>query len=153
MPSALATASYREIIDANGRIYRAGETDSARLGSPRAWMVWLPWIAMMAVSVFEYGYGAAAQTLRHAHGWSLSQTFWLLSIWALFHAGVGFPAGRLREKGIVSARAAMLAASVLSAVGFFSIAHTDNLVIAFLGFAVCGGTGVGLVYATCINIV
>jgi hypothetical protein len=78
-------------------------------------MVWLPWIAMMAVSVFEYGYGAAAQTLRHAHGWSLSQTFWLLSIWALFQAGVAFPAGRLREKGIVSARAAMLAASVLSA--------------------------------------
>ena len=153
MSSTTAPPNYREITDANGRVYRVGETDRDVLGRSRASMVWLPWIAMMAVSVFEYGYGAAAQTLRHAHGWSLSQTFWLLSIWALFQAGVAFPAGRLREKGIVSARAAMLAASVLSAVGFFSIAHTDNLVIAFLGFAVCGGTGVGLVYATCINIV
>jgi MFS family permease len=153
MSSTIASASYREITDANGRVYRVGETDRDLLGASRASMVWLPWIAMMAVSVFEYGYGAAAQTLRHAHGWSLSQTFWLLSIWALFQAGVAFPAGRLREKGIVSARAAMLAGAVLSAVGFFSIAHTNNLVIAFLGFAVCGGTGVGLVYATCINIV
>ena len=43
-------------------------------------MVWLPWAGMMAVSVFEYGYGSAAKSLREAHGWSLSQTFWLLSI-------------------------------------------------------------------------
>src|SRR6202790_5349614 len=153
MSSTIASASYREITDANGRVYRVGETDRDLLGRSRASMVWLPWIAMMAVSVFEYGYGAAAQTLRHAHGWSLSQTFWLLSIWALFQAGVAFPAGRLREKGNVSGRAPMLAGAVLSAVGFFSIAHSNDLVIAFLGFAVCGGTGVGLVYATCINIV
>jgi len=33
-----------------------------------------------AVSVFEYGYGSAAKSLREAHGWTLSQTFWLLSI-------------------------------------------------------------------------
>ncbi|MDT5319902.1 MAG: hypothetical protein QOD88_2424 [Mycobacterium sp.] len=146
-------ASCREITDANGRVYRVGETDRELLGRSRAWMVWLPWTAMMAVSVFEYGYGAAEETLRDAHGWSLSQTFWLLSIWAFFQAGVAFPAGRLREKGIVSARAAMLAGAVLSAVGFFTLAHSDDLVIAYLGFAMCGGIGVGLVYATCINLV
>jgi MFS family permease len=148
----LTLPSYREIIDANGRVYRVGETDRELLGRSRAWMVWLPWIAMMAVSVFEYGYGSAEESLREAHGWSMSQTFWLLSIWAFFQAGVAFPAGRLREKGIVSARVAMLAGAVLSAVGFFSITQ-GNLVIAYAGFAVCGGIGVGLVYATCINIV
>ena len=111
-------ASYREITDANNRVYRVGETDRELLGRSRAWMVWLPWIAMMAVSVFEYGYGSAEETLREAHGWSMSQTFWLLSIWAFFQAGVAFPAGKLREKGIVSARAAMLAGAVLSAIGF-----------------------------------
>src|ERR1700694_1890319 len=145
--------SYHEITDANGRVYRVGETDRDLLGRSRAWMVWLPWVAMMAVSVFEYGFGAAQGTLRHAHGWSLGQTYWLLAIWAFFQALVAFPAGRLREKGIVSARAAMLAGAVLSAVGFFSIAHSNHLGIAYLGLAVCGGTGVGLVYATCINIV
>ncbi len=145
-------ASYREITDANNRVYRVGETDRQLLGRSRAWMVWLPWIAMMAVSVYEYGYGAAEASLREAHGWSMGETFWLLSIWAFFQAGIAFPAGKLREKGIVSPRAAMLAGAVLSSVGFFSITQS-NLIVAYLGFAVCGGIGAGLVYATCINIV
>ena len=147
------TTGYREVIDANNRVYRVGETDRELLGRSRAWMVWLPWLAMMAVSVYEYGFGAAEESLQEAHGWTMSQTFWLLAIWALFQAGVAFPAGKLREKGIVSARAAMLAGAVLSAVGFVSVAHSDNLVIAYLGFAACGGIGAGLVYATCINLV
>ena len=146
------TTSYREVTDANNRIYRVGETDRELLGRSRAWMVWLPWLAMMAVSVFEYGYGSAEESLREAHGWTMGETFWLLSIWAFFQAGIAFPAGKLREKGIVSARAAMLVGAVLSAIGFFSITQA-NLVIAYLGFAVCGGIGAGLVYATCINIV
>ena len=148
-----ATAQYREIIDAKGRVYRVGETDRDILGRSRASMVWLPWIATMAVSVFEFGFGAAEHTLEQAHGWSLSQTFWLLSVWAIFQAAVGFPTGWLRERGILSARAAMLAGAVLSGIGFFSIAHSGNLVVAYLGFAVCGGTGVGLVYTTGISIV
>jgi MFS family permease len=146
-------ASYREITDANNRVYRVGETDRELLGRSRAWMVWLPWAAMMAISVYEYGYGAAAKSLRDAHHWTMSETFWLLSIWAFFQALVAFPAGKLREKDIVSARTAMLVGAVLSAVGFVSIANSDSLVIAYLGFAVCGGIGAGLVYATCINLV
>jgi MFS family permease len=146
-------ASYREITDANNRVYRVGETDRELLGRSRAWMVWLPWAAMMAISVYEYGYGAAAKSLRDAHHWTMSETFWLLSIWAFFQALVAFPAGKLREKGIVSARAAMLSGAVLSAIGFVSIANSANLVIAYLGFSVCGGIGAGLVYATCINLV
>lgn len=145
-------ASYREVTDANGRVYRVGETDRELLGRSRAWMVWLPWLAMMAVSVYEYGFGAAEEALQEAHHWSMGQTFWLLSIWAFFQAGIAFPAGKLREKGIVSARTAMLAGAILSAVGFFSLTQ-DSLVAAYLGFAVCGGVGAGLVYATCINLV
>ncbi|MDT5097378.1 MAG: hypothetical protein QOC76_1115 [Mycobacterium sp.] len=146
-------ASYREITDANNRVYRVGETDRELLGRSRAWMVWLPWAAMMAISVYEYGYGAAEEALRDAHGWSMEETFWLLSIWAFFQAGVAFPAGKLREKDIVSARTAMLAGAVLSAIGFVSLANSDNMVIVYLGFSVCGGIGAGLVYATCINLV
>jgi MFS family permease len=148
-----AQPGFREVVDSNNRVYRVGETDRELLGKSRAWMVWLPWAAMMAVSVYEYGYGAAAKSLRDAHHWSMGQTFWLLAIWAFFQALIAFPAGKLREKGIVSAKAAMLAGAVLSAAGFVSIANSGNLVIAYLGFAVCGGTGAGLVYATCINLV
>jgi MFS family permease len=148
-----ATARFQEITDHNGRVYRVGETPQDIMGRSRAWMVWLPWVAMMAVSVFEYGWGGAEETLEKAHGWTLNDAFWLASIWAVFQAGVAFPAGRLREKGILSAKAAMIAGAVCSGLGYFTIAHTGNLLLAFIGYSVLGGTGAGLVYATCVNMV
>jgi MFS family permease len=148
-----ATATYTEVVDENGRIYRVGETPQQILGRSRSSMMWLPWVAMMAVSVFEYGWGAAASTLEKVHGWSLNDAFWMASLWAVFQAGVAFPAGRLREKNVVSAKTAMLAGAVCSGIGYFTIANTDNLILAFLGYSVLGGTGAGLVYATCINMV
>jgi MFS family permease len=147
------TVKYNEITDGNGRIYRVGETPKDIMGRSRSAMVWLPWVAMMAVSVFEYGWGAAASTLEKVHGWSINDAFWLASIWAVFQAGVAFPAGRLREKNVVSAKTAMLVGALCSGLGYFTIANTDNLFLAFLGYSALGGTGAGLVYATCINMV
>lgn len=143
----------REIIDSNGRVYRVGIPAEQILGRSRKWMMWLPWLAMMGVSVFEYGYGAAEATLEEVHGWSLGEAFWLVSIWAVFQAGVAFPAGRLREKGIVSARAAMLSGAVMVCAAFVVLGMTSNLLLNFLFYSVIGGTGAGLVYATCINMV
>lgn len=86
--------AYREITDVRGRVYRVGETDRDILGHSRAFMVYLPWVAMMAISVFEYAYGSAEDTLSHAHGWTQSNTFWILSVWVFFQAGIAFrPAG------------------------------------------------------------
>ncbi|TCO55129.1 OFA family MFS transporter [Actinocrispum wychmicini] len=147
------TTSVQELTDSNGRVYRVGESPRDIMGRSRAWMVFLPWIAMMAVSVFEYGWGAAVSTIEKVHGWSQGDAFWLASIWVVFQAGVAFPAGRLREKGLISARTAMLAGAVCAGIGYFTVAHSGNLVLAFIGYAVLGGTGAGLVYATCINMV
>ncbi|SMD18256.1 OFA family MFS transporter [Kibdelosporangium aridum] len=145
--------SFKQITDSNGRVYRIGETPEDLMGRSRGWMVFLPWIAMMAVSVFEYGWGAAEDILEQAHGWTVNNAFWLASVWAIFQAAVAFPAGRLREKGIVSARAAMIVGAICSGIGYFTIAHSGNLVLAFIGYGVLGGVGAGLVYATCINMV
>lgn len=145
--------SYQELTDVNGRVYRVGESPRDILGRSRAWMVWLPWVAMIAVSVFEYGWGAVVGTLQDNYGWSLSDVFWLASVWAVFQAGVAFPAGRLRERNKFSARSAMLVGSVLSGIGYFTIANSGSLTMAFLGYSVLGGTGAGMVYATCINMV
>ncbi|MFJ4846264.1 MULTISPECIES: OFA family MFS transporter [unclassified Streptomyces] len=149
----VAPAPYREVTDVNGRVYRIGETDRSILGRPRAWMVWLPWFAMMGVSVFEYGYSSAESTLETAHGWTLTEAFWIASIWAVFQAGVAFPAGRLRETGVLPARTAMLAGALLSGLGLSAVAHFGNPAVVILGYSVLGGTGAGLVYATCINMV
>ncbi|HEX4247340.1 MAG TPA: OFA family MFS transporter [Pseudonocardia sp.] len=115
--------------------------------------MWLPWVAMIGVSVFEYGFGAAEATLQKQHGWTLTETFWLLAIWNVFQSGIAFPAGRLREKGIVSAKTAMLTAAVTVFLAFFALGVTDNWVVNVIGYSVLGGTGAGLVYATCINMV
>ena len=149
----MTAATYQEIVDENGRTYRIGESARDIMGRSRSWMVWLPWVAMMAVSVFEYGWGAVVGTLEDKYHWTLGDVFWLASIWAVFQAGVAFPAGRLRERNVVSAKTAMLAGAVLSGIGYFTIAHSGSLLVAFIGYSVLGGTGAGLVYATCINMV
>ncbi|MET9297143.1 OFA family MFS transporter [Streptomyces sp. NPDC003077] len=143
----------RIVRGAQGRVYRVGRTDRELLGYPRWTMVLLPWVAMLAISVFEYAYGAAEATLAAAHHWSHTGTFWVLSVWIFFQAAVAYPAGRLREKGAVSSRTAMLAGSVLCLLGFVSLAHAPALWWAVAGFGLLGGTGAGLVYATCINTV
>ncbi len=148
-----ATESYQLITDDHGRVYRIGESPKQLLGYPRSIMVWLPWVAMMTISVFEYGYGAAADTLQKIHGWTMGETFWIVTIWAVFQAGIAFPAGRLREKDIVSARMAMMIGAVSAAIGFLTITNTSNLVLVWLGYSIIGGSGAGLVYATCINMV
>jgi MFS family permease len=126
---------YRIVTDGNGRQYRIGESPESVMGRSRAWMMWLPWIAMMAVSVFEYGYGAAADTLQSHNHWTQSQAFWIVTIWAVFQPMIAFPAGRLRETGVLPVRVAMLLAAAFSAIGFITIANA------------------GLVYASCINMV
>lgn len=146
-----AGAGYREVTDAKGRIYRVGETDREILGHSRSIMMWLPWVAMMAISVFEYAFGSAEDVLSDAHGWTQSNTFWILSVWTFFQAGMSFPTGWMREKGILKAKSAMLIGSVLALVGFLAISHFDNVWLAILGFGVLGGAGSGLVYSTCIN--
>src|SRR6201989_1776628 len=101
---------YEIVTDAEGRQYRVGETAEQLLGRSRHWMVWLPWIAMLAISVFEYGFGAASDTLKDHNHWSTSQTFWIVTLWAVFQPAVAFPAGRLRGGGALPGRPPMLLA-------------------------------------------
>lgn len=150
---ASTAVAYREITDSRGRLYRVGETDRDILGHSRKLMVWLPWLAMFGISVFEYAYGSAEDVLSDAHGWSQTNTFWILSVWTFFQAGVSFPTGWMREKGILKARSAMMIGSVLALLGFLSISHFHSVFLAILGFGVLGGVGSGLVYSTSINMV
>ncbi|RDG37452.1 OFA family MFS transporter [Streptomyces corynorhini] len=150
---AAARAEYREITDERGRVYRIGESDRQILGLPRWTMVALPWLAMLAISVFEYAFGAAEETLSKAHHWTSTDTFWVLSVWIFFQAAVSFPAGRLREKGILTSRSAMLIGSFCSLLGFLSLSHAPGFLFAVVGFGLLGGVGSGLIYSTSVNMV
>ncbi|WP_199811629.1 OFA family MFS transporter [Streptomyces sp. NRRL S-340] len=148
-----AKGAYREVTGPGGRVYRVGETDRDILGHSRKFMVYLPWVSMMAISVSEYAYGSAEDTLSEAHGWTQSNTFWILSVWVFFQAGIAFPAGWLRERGLLTARRAMYIGAGMCLLGFLALSHLDHVLLAVLGFGVVGGAGSGLIYATCINMV
>ncbi|HKT02064.1 MAG TPA: OFA family MFS transporter [Rugosimonospora sp.] len=150
---AATTEQFREVTDANGRTYRIGETPETLTGRSRGYMIWLPWLAMAAISAFEYAYGSAESTLEQTYHWSSTEAFWITSVWAFFQAGIAFPAGRLREKGTFSARAAVLTGAVLCLVAYLAIANTGNLLAVMALYSVLGGVGAGIIYATCINMV
>jgi MFS family permease len=151
--NATAKPAFREVVDENGRVYRIGETDRDILGRSRVWMVWLPWISMMAISSSEYAFTSAEDTLSDAHGWHGAHIFWLLGVWVFFQAAVAFPAGRLRESGKLSARSAMMVGAVGSLMGYVSLAFAPSVFWAYLGFGFFGGAAAGFVYATCVNMV
>ncbi|GIJ45428.1 MFS transporter [Virgisporangium aliadipatigenens] len=163
MPEANATApqatlsrpdsAFREVTDHNGRVYRIGETDRQLMGRSRVWMVILPWFAMMAISSSEYAFTSAEETLAEGHNWHGAHIFWLLGVWVFFQAAIAFPAGKLRENGTLSARNAMILGAVGTVLGYLALAYAPNVFWAYLGFGFFGGSGAGLVYATCVNMV
>ncbi|MEJ3654377.1 OFA family MFS transporter [Actinomycetes bacterium KLBMP 9759] len=144
---------YREVVDANGRIYRLGETDIDIMGRKRKWMVILPWIGMMGISSAEYAFASAEETLHIAHSWSSLHIFWMLGVWVFFQAAVAFPAGKLRESGKLPARWAMMLGAVGTLIGYVSLAYAPHVVVAYIGFGAFSGMGAGMVYATCVNMV
>ncbi|MFE6802573.1 OFA family MFS transporter [Streptomyces sp. NPDC057696] len=144
---------YREVTDANGRVYRVGETDIDILGRKRKWMVILPWVGMMGISSAEYAFASAEDTLHTAHDWNSLHIFWMMTVWVFFQAAVAFPAGRLRESGKLPARWAMMIGASGTFMGYLSLALAPHVVFAYIGFSVLSGMGAGMVYATCVNMV
>jgi MFS family permease len=108
---------------------------------------------MMAISSSEYAFTSAEDTLAEAHNWGHGHIFWLLGVWVFFQAAVAFPAGKLRESGKLSARAAMMFGAVGAFLGYLALAFAPNVFFAYLGFGFFGGTAAGFVYATCVNMV
>ena len=152
-PPEPGSGGFREVKDVNGRVYRIGETDRQLMGRSRRWMVFLPWFAMMAISSSEYAFSSAEETLSAAHGWHGAHIFWLLGVWIFFQAAVAFPVGQAREKGTLSARNAMMLGAVGTILGYLALAYSPHVFFAYLGFGFFGGTGAGMVYATCVNMV
>ncbi|GAB3447849.1 MFS transporter [Actinophytocola sediminis] len=140
-------AAAGETIDFLGRRYFVGPSPEELLGRSRAWMLWLPWAAMAAIGILQYGFGSLVPALVQ-RGWAPVDVFWLLAVWTVFQACAGFPVAFLRERGRIGPRSAMIAGAVLLPLGPLALAHGSELV-ALIGYSVLSGTGAGLVYATC----
>ncbi|MBO0822313.1 MAG: OFA family MFS transporter [Actinobacteria bacterium] len=151
MSASASTASYREVQDRFGRTYRVGESAEMLTGRPRWVYIIVPWIAMMLISTFEYGWGTAEGTLGEAYHWNLNSLSWLFTVWVVFEAGASFPTGWLRERGYLSARKAVFIGGIAVAVAFVSLTLSSSPAVAFIGWTIIGGLGAGMIYSSCIN--
>jgi MFS family permease len=134
-----------EVRDLHGRSYRVGERPQDIMGRSRAWMLWLPAAAMAGISVLQYGYSIAAIAVQPAD----AAAFWVLALWVMFQAGAAALTAALRHHAAVAPSRAMLVGALLCATGPLTLAYTDNVGLAVLGYSVLCGSGAGIVYATC----
>jgi MFS family permease len=143
----------RDVVDWSGRRYRVGEDPRELIGWPRWSVLAQAWVAMAAVGVLQYGYGAAVPALMARNGWTLVEAFWPLAGWVVFQAAVGFPAAYLRERGRIGPRGLALVGAGCCELGLLALAYSPDLAVVLLGYSVVGGTGAGLVYAACTSTV
>lgn len=142
-----------EVRDVHGRSYRVGERPHDIVGRSRTWTLGLAWAALAGISVLQYGYGVAVTALHDTHGRGATGAYWVLALWLVFQAGAAAPTAALRHRFALAPSRAMLVGALLCAVGPLTLARTDNVVLAVLGYSVLCGTGAGIVYATCASTV
>jgi MFS family permease len=112
------------------------------------------WFAMCLAGLLEYTWGTVSGALQAAHHWSLAQTFWAFSFFVIFESFVQIFTGILRNRGILNVRwATIIGGIVCGIVGYGLLATSTSIWTAYLGYAVLGGIGSGMVYSSCINIV
>lgn len=137
------------VRDLRGRSYRCGERPQELIGCSRAWMLAFAWVAVAGIGVLQYGYGLALTALHVTSATDLTGALWVLALWVVFQAGAAAPTAILSQRFALTPARAVPLGAVLCAAGPLTIAYTDNLVLALLGYSVLSGTGAGIVYATC----
>jgi MFS family permease len=142
-----------QIRDLHGRSYRVGERPHDIMSRSRTWMLWLPWAAMAALSVLQYGYGVAVVALRRTDGVNDTGEFCVLALWVVFQAGVAAATAALRHRIGLGPSRAMLIGAVLCATGPLTLSATNSFALAVLCYSVLSGAGGGIVYGTCVSVV
>ncbi len=88
------------------------------------------------------------------HHWGPGPVFWAFSFFVIFESFVQIGTGLLRNRGILNVRwATIIGGIVCGVVGYGLLAESTSIWEAYLGYAVLGGIGSGMVYSSCINIV
>jgi MFS family permease len=148
-----APVAVVEVRDLHGRSYRVGERPHDIIGHSRKWMLGLSWAAMAGIGVLQYGYGVAVSALHATGGASVTGALWVLALWVVFQAGAAAPTAALSHRFALAPSRAVLVGALLCAAGPLTLAYSDSLALAVLGYSVLCGTGAGIVYATCTSTV
>jgi MFS family permease len=148
--TALTSTATREVRDFYGRRYHVGESARDLIGHSRRWQAWSAWACMAAISQLQYAFGVAALGMRASHGWSTSETMWLLALFVACQAMVAIPVAWIHRGRHASPSQLTVAGGALAAIGMLTLAHAGGFAVAAVGFALVGGVGAGLVYSTCV---
>jgi MFS family permease len=154
MGATTAQANYEVVTNATGRVFRVGETPRDVLGHGRWVPIMAAWLAMCLAGLLEYTWGALNPSLSAVHHWGPAPVFWAFSFFVIFESFVQIFTGWLRNHGILSVRWATIAGGLICGViGYGILAESTSIWEAYIGYAVLGGIGSGMVYSSCINIV
>jgi MFS transporter, OFA family, oxalate/formate antiporter len=154
MATVEGTIPYQQITNSTGRVFRVGEEPRQLLGYSRVVVIISAWVAMMLAGLLEYTWGALNGSLAAAHHWGPAPVFWAFSFFVVFESFVQIFTGYFRNRGIINVRwATIIGGIVCGVVGYGLLAEASSIWVAYLGYAVLGGIGSGMVYSSCINIV
>jgi OFA family oxalate/formate antiporter-like MFS transporter len=146
--------NYQIITNETGRVFRVGEEPKQILGYSRGVVIMAAWVAMCLAGLLEYTWAALSGSLASAHHWGAAPTFWLFSFFVIFESFVQIGTGYLRNRGILTVRwATIIGGIVCGIIGYAILAQSTTIWTAYLGYAVLGGIGSGMVYSSAINIV
>jgi MFS family permease len=147
-------ATYQVVTNATGRQFRVGEEPRQILGHSRWVVIMAAWLAMCLAGLLEYTWGALNGSLAQVHHWGPGPVFWAFSFFVIFESFVQIFTGYLRNHGILDVKWATIIGGVICGiVGYGLLATASSIWQAYLGYAVLGGIGSGMVYSSCINIV
>jgi MFS transporter, OFA family, oxalate/formate antiporter len=154
MAAVSGSVAFQEVTNSTGRVFRVGETPRDILGFGRWVPIMAAWLAMCLAGLLEYTWGALNGSLAKVHHWGPGPVFWAFSFFVIFESFVQIFTGVLRNRGILNVRwATIIGGIVCGVVGYGILAASTALWEAYLGYAVLGGIGSGMVYSSCINIV
>jgi len=154
MGATTGQANYEVVTNATGRVFRVGETPRDVLGHGRWVPIMAAWLAMCLAGLLEYTWGALNPSLSAVHHWGPAPVFWAFSFFVIFESFVQIFTGWLRNHGVLSVRWATIAGGIICGViGYGILAESTSIWVAYIGYAVLGGIGSGMVYSSCINIV
>jgi MFS transporter, OFA family, oxalate/formate antiporter len=154
MSATAGTVNYQVVKNSTGRVFRVGETPRDIMGFGRWVPIMAAWLAMCLAGLLEYTWGALNGSLSHVHHWGPGPVYWAFSFFVIFESFVQIGTGILRNRGILNVRwATVIGGVVCGIVGYGLLATSTSIWQAYLGYAVLGGIGSGMVYSSCINIV
>jgi MFS transporter, OFA family, oxalate/formate antiporter len=154
MAAASGSVSFQELTNSTGRVFRVGETPKDILGYGRWVPIMAAWLAMCLAGLLEYTWGALNPSLEAVHHWGPAPVFWAFSFFVIFESFVQILTGYLRNRGILQVRWAVISGGIICGViGYGLLASATSIWQAYIGYAVLGGIGSGMVYSSCINIV